>query len=197
MEALRKAGGEGADFVLDGSGRLSPGDASSIAAELERFHLLWLDEPCRLANLGAVRKVTDESVTPLGFGRHIHHAGDFQDLLREEVVDVLRPPLALNGISQIRRMAALAETYYVAVAPHHDGGPVGTAAALHLAASLPNFFIQQIPLPEAEQDRRMRAEIVTASPEKVQDGFAPLPTGPGLGITVNEEALSKYKETTR
>jgi galactonate dehydratase len=91
-------------------------------------------------------------------------------------------------------MAALAETYYIAVAPHHDGGPVGTAAALQLAASLPNFFIQHIPAPEAEADRRMRAELAGGSIEIIKDGFAALPVGPGLGIKVNEDALERYNE---
>ncbi|MSO24181.1 MAG: hypothetical protein EXQ58_13255 [Acidobacteria bacterium] len=174
--------------------RESAGDASSLAHELERFHLLWFDEPCRLSNLGAARKIAAESVTDLGFGRHLHDSGDFQDLLREELIDVLRPSLALNGISQIRKMAALAETYYVAVAPQHNGGPIATAAALHLAASLPNFFIQQIPLPVTEADRKMRAELSGVSVERMIDGFAALPTGTGLGITVSEDAFEKYKE---
>ena len=111
-----------------------------------------------------------------------------------EAADVLRPDLSFNGISQLRKIAALAEAYYVAVAPHHDGGPIATAAALHLAASIPNFFIQQIPLPEAEEDRRMRAALVSGPVEEIKEGFAELPRGPGLGITVNEEALQKYKE---
>ncbi|MCI0420322.1 MAG: hypothetical protein L0312_14040 [Acidobacteria bacterium] len=194
LDGLRGAGGDGLDFVLDGAGKLSAGDAASLAHELESFHLLWFDEPCRLSNLGTVRKIAAESVTPLGFGRHLHDAGAFQDLLREEVIDVLRPSLALNGISQIRKMAALAETYYVAVAPYHNGGPIATTAALHLAANLPNFFIQQIPLPVAEADRKMRAELTGVSVERVTDGFAALPTGAGLGITVSEDALEKYKE---
>ena len=194
FDSLRSSGGDQVDFILDGSGTLSPGDASSLAHELERFHLLWFDEPCRLSNLSAARKIAAETVTALGFGQQLHDPGAFQDLLREELVDVLRPSVALNGISQIRKVAALAEAYYVAVAPHHDGGPIATAAALHLAASLPNFFIQQIPLPLAEEDRRMRAELTGASVERVTDGFATLPTGAGLGITVNEDALEKYKE---
>ena len=82
----------------------------------------------------------------------------------------------------------------MAVAPYHAGGPVGTAAALHLAASLPNFFIQQTPFAEAEADRQMRAEIAGSTLEKVTDGYLSLPTGPGLGVTVNEEALDKYQE---
>ncbi len=194
LEALRAEAGDGADFVLDGAGALTPGDASSLAAALERFHLLWFDEPCRLTNLNAIRKISSESVTPLGFGRDVHEASVFQDLLREGAIDILRPNLARSGISSIRRMAAMAETYYTAVAPYHNGGPIGTAAALHLAASLPNFFIQQIPLPSAEEDRRMRAELTGGTVEIVKDGFAQLPAGPGLGITVNEKVLEKYVE---
>src|SRR6266852_126888 len=185
LDKLRAAAGD-ADFVLDGAASLTPGDAGRVAAAIERLHLLWFDEPCRLSNLSAVRKIADESATPLGFGRHIEQPGEVQDALREEVVDILRPDLARHGISQIRRMAALAETYYVAVAPHHEGGPIGTAAALHLAASLPNFFVQHIPIPGAKADRRMREEVTGGPVETVKDGFATLPTAPGLGITVPE-----------
>jgi galactonate dehydratase len=195
MEALRSAAGQNHDFVLDGGESLSPGDAASLCAALERFHLLWLDEPCRVSNLAALSKMASESVTPLGFGRTVTHGGDFQEMLRMEVIDLLRPGMGLNGIQQIRKLSALAETYYVAVAPHHDGGPIGTAAALHLAASIPNFFIQQIPLPQAEEDREMRAALVSGALESIKDGFAELPRGPGLGIAVNEEALQKYKES--
>jgi galactonate dehydratase len=146
FDKLRVAAAD-ADFVLDGAASLTPSDAGRLAAAVEQLHLLWLDEPCPLSNLSAVRKITDESPTPLGFGRHIEQPGEVQDALREEVVDILRPDLARHGISQIRRMAALAETYYVAVAPHHEGGPIGTAAALHLAASLPNFSSNTFPFP--------------------------------------------------
>ena len=194
LDALRAAGGDDADFVLDASGALTPGDAANLATALEPFHLLWFDEPCPLSNLGAVRKLASEDVTPLGFGRHLDRPGEFQDLLREDAVDVLRPSLSRHGISGIRRIAAIAEAYYIAVAPHHEGGPIATAAALHLAATLPNFYIQQIPLPEAGEDQRMRAELTGRPIETVTDGFAGLPRGPGLGLAVNEEALQKYQE---
>lgn len=193
LEKLREAGGANFDLVLDGAGALSPGDASSLAAALERFHLLWFDEPCRISSLSTLRKISSESVTPIGLGRQVHRAADFQDLLREEVIDVLRPSLSLNGLTQIRKMAALAEAYYVAVAPHHDGGPIGVAAGVHLAASLPNFFIQQVPFAHAEADRKMRAELLSGWDTQILDGFAALPTGPGLGITVNETALDKFR----
>ncbi len=185
MEALRKIGGREVDFVLDGRGRLSPSDAASLATALEKFHLLWFDEPCLMANLSAVRKISEENVTPIGFGRNVTAASSIQDLLREDAVDVIRPDIARLGIVAIRRMAALAETYYVAVAPYHDGGPVATAAALQLAASLPNFFIQQVPWPASERDRNLREQLVSPAVERAAGGFLPLPKGPGLGITVD------------
>jgi L-alanine-DL-glutamate epimerase-like enolase superfamily enzyme len=80
----------------------------------------------------------------------------------------------------------------VAVAPHHHGGPVGTAAAIHLAASVPNFFVQHVPIPAAAEDRAMRQAIVSPDLETGRNGFLELPKGPGLGITINESALEKY-----
>jgi galactonate dehydratase len=194
LETLRKAAGDNADFVLDGANRLTPGDAQMISAAIETFHVLWFNEPCPATNIGVLKKIAGENVTPIGVGRLAREGSNIQDLLREDAVDIIRPDLGLHGISRVRRMAVIAETYYVAVGPTHDGGPIGTAAALQLAAAIPNFFIQQVPFPEAEQDRRMRADLAGASLEVPHDGFLNLPTGPGLGITVNEQMLEKYKE---
>ena len=192
LDALRTAGGDQVDFVLDGAGLLTPGDAANVAMTIESMHPLWFDDPVAVTNTQTIRKIADESVVPLGFGRGITNPGTYQELLRESLIDILRPDIGREGISGCRRIAAMAEPYYVAVAPRHDGGPIGTAAAIHLAASLPNFFIQHIPLPDAEDDTRMRNEIVGAPVERVHDGFVAIPNGPGLGINVNEAALDEY-----
>lgn len=194
LDRVRSAAGEGCDFVLDAAGKLTPGDASTLSAAFERLHLLWFDEPCPLSNLSAASRIAGENVTPVGFGRFVAEAGVFQDLLCDDAVDVVRPDLARHGITQSRRISAVAEPYYVAVAPFHDSGPIATAAALNLAACLPNFFIQQIPYPAAEADRRMRARLAGDATETVKDGFLQLPRGPGLGITVNEAAFGEYRE---
>ena len=191
LETLRAAGGEDSDFVIDCGAALTPGDASSLSDALERLHPLWLDEPCDLTSLTGIRKISEERVTALGFGRSLTRPAEFQELLREDVIDVFRPDLARNGITQIRKSAALAETNYVAIAPYHDGGPIGTAAALHLAASLPNFFAQQVPLPEAEEDRRFRAALAGTSLETVTDGYLALPTAPGLGLQIDASLVGK------
>jgi galactonate dehydratase len=170
LKEFRQAAGEGVDFVLDAAGKLSPGQASLVAAAVERLHPLWLDEPCPLANIRADLKVSEENVTPLGFGRAATRPTEFQELLREQVIDVLRPDLGRMSISSIRRAAAIAETYYTAVAPYNTGGRIATAAGLHLAASIPNFYLLDVPLGTA----------------KINDGFAALPMAPGLGIEINE-----------
>ena len=193
IRALVDAVAAGSDFVLSGNGMLTQGDAASVAATVEQKHPLWFDEPCSTSNLETIRKISGESVVPLGFGRGIRDIGVFQALLREGLIDVVRPELSVFGITGVKRIAALAETYYVAVAPRHDTGPVGTAAALHLAAAIPNFFVQQIPVPAAPEDRAMRAALCSPNPEAGRDGFLALPQGPGLGIVVNQSALEKYR----
>ena len=192
LEALRSVGGDDIDFVLDGGNQLTPGDAQMISAAIERFHVLWFNEPCHSVNIGALKKIAGENVTPIGIGQHIIEGSEIQNLLREDAVDIIRPDIGLNGISNIRRMAAIAETYYVAVGPAHFGGPIGTAAALHLAASIPNFFIQQIPFPVDKEDQLMRSELTLSPVEIISDGFAEVPIDQGLGITVNEKSLEKY-----
>ena len=172
LKAMRTAA-PNADFAFEARAQLTPGDAASLAAEVESMHPLWFDEPCPVSNLETIRKISEETVVPLGFGRTISDPGTFQDLLREGLVDLVRPDLLTYGISGVCRLAAMAETYYVAMAPWHQGGAIAHAAALHAAASMPNFFIAQAPA------------VGAATPPK--DGFFPLPTGPGLGIEVDEK----------
>jgi galactonate dehydratase len=193
LAELRRGRGAEYEFVIQADSALTAGDAASVAHTLERWHPLWFDEPCALSNSQTLRKIAEESVVPLGFGRDIMDAGTYLELLRQGLIDVVRPDVGREGITAIRRIAAMAETYYTAVAPRHAGGPVATAAALQLAATLPNFFIQQIPLPRARADAGMREEIGGSEVERVKDGFATLPSGFGLGIQVRVQALEKYR----
>ncbi|HTP34305.1 MAG TPA: mandelate racemase/muconate lactonizing enzyme family protein [Candidatus Acidoferrales bacterium] len=194
IERMRSLAGPDLDIVLDAAGRLTPGDAAFVATALEKNHLLWFDEPTEVLTHDGLARITEESVMPVGLGRSVHEISVFQNLLRWGAVDLLRPSLGLNSMVKIRRMAAIAETHYVAVAPYHDGGPIATAAGIHLAASLPNSFIQQVPFPGSERDAAMRAELVSGNPEAAKDGFASLVNKPGFGIEVNEKSLDRYSE---
>jgi len=132
LEALRNAAGATADFVLACEGRLRAAEAARIARALEGFHLLWMDEPCR----DGMKKIAEETVVPLGFGGPVER---MRDLLREGVAGMLRPDLDKLGASGVRKIAALAETYYVAVAPLSKDDHL----AIQVAASLANFFIHE------------------------------------------------------
>lgn len=193
LERMREAAGEDVDFVLDCGGQLTPAEAVGIAREIEPLHVLWMDEPTRRVQHGSLRRISAETVTPLGLGREIVDNSEFQDLLREDAVDVLRPDIGRLGITQVRKAAALAETYYVAVAPRCTGGPIATAAAMHVAASIPNFFLLEMPFPTKLQDRENRRLVGGEDLEKVVDGFLPLPKGPGLGINVSRDVLKHYE----
>jgi galactonate dehydratase len=191
LDGLREAAGEDCDFVLDCGGRTTPGEALSIADRLEDFHVLWMDEPCGEASAAAQSSISKGSVTAVGFGRGVSDNARFQDLLREDGVDVLRPALAIHGLTSIRKAAALAEAYYVAVAPFHRGGPIGAAAGIQVCAALPNSFIQETPFATDRATRQARAAI-SGWDEKPVDGFFPLSGKPGLGLEVDEKALDKY-----
>ncbi|MGC2400519.1 MAG: enolase C-terminal domain-like protein [Acidobacteriaceae bacterium] len=177
LKAMRAAAPH-ADFAFEGGDQLTPSDSASLAAAVESIHPLWFDAPCPVSNLSTLRKITDETVVPLGLGRDISSPGTFQDLLRSGMIDLLRLNVVTWGVSGIRRLAAMAETYYVAVSVWHDAGPIASAAALHAAASIPNFFIVQFP----------SAGAGSATP---RDGFFELPKGPGLGVEVDESILKR------
>jgi galactonate dehydratase len=194
VAAIQAKGGENSEWVLDGAAGLTPGDAAMVAMALEKNHLVWFDEPTGVLTTDALAKITDESVMPIGIGRSIHDIGVFQNLLRFGSVNVLRPSLGMNSLAKIKRIAAIAETHYVAVAPYHGGGPLGTLAGIHLAAALPNSYIQEVPVPASDRDAAMRAELTSGNQELADKGFAALLNRPGLGCDVNEKALDTYSE---
>ena len=166
--------------MLRGAGMLTAGDAASVAASLERFHLLWFDEPCPVTNLRTIRKIAEESVTPLGFGMACANPRCFRTCcVRDSSTSSARSSDGRHQPNTPDRHNG--GDLLCGRAPRHEGGPIATAAALHLAASLPNFFIQHIPLPSDERDRRMRLELISQPVETVMDGFAALPRGIGVG----------------
>lgn len=194
LEDFKKLAGTDAEVVLDGAGALLPGDAAVVARAMEPAHPIWFDEPTSVHSQDALSRITDESTMPVGIGRGIHNIGDFQNLLRLGCVDVVRPSLALNSVHKIRRIAAIAETHYIAVAPYHDGGPLATIAGVHLGASLSNFYTQEVPIPASPRDRAMRGEILGGAVERPVDGFLALVNQPGLGVRVDESAMARYSE---
>jgi galactonate dehydratase len=194
VAAMQTMAGASAEWVLDGNGAMTPGDAASVAVALERIHPIWFDEPTGVVTQDALAKIVEESVMPIGLGRKITDIVGFQGLLASGSVNVVRPSLGLNSLTKIKRVAAIAETHYAAIAPFHDGGPIGAMAGVHLNAALINAYSQQIPVPASDRDAAMRAEITSGLKETGDKGFFALINRPGLGFEVNEKALDTYSE---
>ena len=194
VAAMQAMTGASAEWVLDGEGAMTPGDAASVAVALERIHPVWFDEPTEVITQDGLAKIVEESVMPIGLGRKITDIVGFQSLLASGSVNVVRPNLGLNSLTKIKRVAAIAETHYVAFAPFYDGGPIGAMAGIHLNAALINAYAQQIPVPASDRDAAMRAEITSGIKEAGDKGFAALINRPGLGFEVNEKALDANSE---
>ena len=190
---MQRLAGASAEWVLDAAGAMTPADAASVAVVLERSHPIWFDEPTLVTTQDALAKIVDESTMPIALGRHITDMAAFQSLLAGGSVNIVRPDLGLNSLTKIKRVAAVAETHYVGIAPFHNGGPIGSMAGVHLNASILFAYAQQIP-PASDRDAAMRVEIASGMKESGDKGFFALLNRPGLGFEVNERALDAWSE---
>jgi galactonate dehydratase len=189
VEAVRDAVGPEVEILVEMHGRFTPAQAIAIARELEQFAPGWIEEPVPPENLRALAKVARKVNVPVATGERIHNRFEFRELFELQAADVIQPdPSMCGGILETKKIAAWAEAYYVLVAPHNVGGPVSTAACLHLAATVPNFKIQEHFNDFAEEWVK---EVAPGNPEVV-DGYFALPEGPGLGVTFNEELVHEH-----
>lgn len=180
-ESLRAAAGDGIDIMFDVHGRTSPTVAIGIARELEAMHPLFLEEPCLPENVPALARIAKASPVPIATGERLFTRFGFREVLERGAAAVVQPDLChAGGISECRRIAALAETYYVGVAPHNPLGPISTAACLQLDAVLPNFVIQEL---------GSLGDGLLRRPFAIEEGHIAVPEGPGLGIDVDIEAV--------
>jgi len=193
VEAVRDAVGPDVEILIEMHGRFTPATAVAIARDLEPFRPSWIEEPVPPENLAALKKVSDRVTIPVATGERIHARDEFRELFELQAADVIQPDLTMcGGIAETRKLAAWAEAYYVLVAPHNVGGPVSTAAALHLAAATPNFKIQEHFNDFGEPYVK---EAAPGNPDVVDGSFA-LPEGPGLGVTLDEAVVLEHPRRT-
>ena len=190
VEAVRDAVGPDVEILIEMHGRFNPVTAVEFARELARFKPSWLEEPVPPENLAAQKKAAD-AIAPLGIpvatGERLHTMYEYRELFELQACDIIQPDIThFGGILNTKKLAAWAEAYYLLIAPHNVGGPISTAAALHLAACTPNFKIQEHFNDFAE------AYVKKAAPgnPEIEDGHFALPSGPGLGVTLDEEVVA-------
>jgi galactonate dehydratase len=186
VEAVRDAVGPGVELFVEMHGRFTAAQAMALARDLERVAPGWLEEPVPPDQPAALTRVAAHTTLPIATGERLHTRAAFRDLFALGAVDVAQPDLThCGGILETKKIAAMAETHGVLVAPHNVGASVGTAAALHLAACIPNLKIQEYFNDFAEPYVVEAARGLPA----VTDGYFPLPQGPGLGVTFNEDVV--------
>jgi len=186
VEAVRDAIGPDAELMIEMHGRFTPATAISLARDLERFRPTWIEEPVPPDNIKALQRVSHHVSIPVATGERIHTRHEFRELFERQACDIVQADTTTcGGIAEAKKIAAWAESYYLMVAPHNVGGPVATAAAIHLAASTPNFKIQEHFNDFAESHVKASAP---GNPEVV-GGYFTLPQKPGLGVELNEDVV--------
>ena len=181
VAAIRELLGPRIDLALDFHGRLSPANSRRFARMVEPYFPMFIEEPVLPGDTRALRDIATSTPIPVATGERLFTRAQFQDVIEQEAVAVVQPDLShCGGIFEGRKIAAMAETRNIAVAPHCPLGPICFAASLQLAACTPNFLIQEMVT---------RGEDYLKTPFEVRDGYIPVPTGPGLGIELDEEKL--------
>ena len=188
MAALRSALGADIDIMVDCHGRHFPANALEFCRILAPYRPYFIEEPVPPENVDAMVEVRRGSPVPIATGERRVTRFEFREIFEKQACHVIQPDLChCGGISEAKKIAAMAETYYMGVAPHNPLGPVANAAALHFALSTPNFLIQEDML----SDVPWRWDVVHHD-LKTENGYWLPCDRPGLGVEVNEEAAAKH-----
>jgi len=188
VAVVREAAGEDADVMLDLHGRTSPSTAIQLGRALEPYRPWWLEEPCQPGIADALAEVARAIPIPVAAGERLVERSAFAELLDKRACAIIQPNVCYcGGVSEFRRIAALAETALVPVAPHNPNGPIGTMVSVHLALALANVPILEL----VRGDVAWRDEIVD-DPLVTTDGYVDPPTRPGIGVELVEEVAAAH-----
>jgi galactonate dehydratase len=188
MDAMRRAVGDDVDIMVDCHGRHSPANALEFCRVLAPYRPYFVEEPVPPENVEVMAELRRASPVPIATGERRLTRHDFRPLFEQHACDVIQPDLChCGGLWEAKKIAAMAEAYYLGVAPHNPLGPVANAAALHFALSTPNFLIQEDML----GDVPWRFDVVQHSLQ-TEAGYWLPNNAPGLGIEVDEAAAARH-----
>jgi len=181
--AMRKAGGDSMDIGIDFHGAIPPQTSKILIKELEPYQPMFIEEPCQPQNVDVLADIARMTHLPIATGERIFTKWGFREILEKGAASILQPDLChAGGITEGRLIAGMAEAYYAVIAPHNPMGPISLAAGLQLAASIPNFLVQeQVSLGDGYIKKPFQLE---------KDGTVLIPKGPGLGVELDENKLA-------
>ncbi len=189
VEAVRGAVGPNVDILIEVHRRLAPMHAIRIAKALEKYSPFWYEEPVPSDNVDALCLVKSQVDIPIVTGECLYTKSEFRTIFEKSAADIINPDICnTGGILELKEIAAMAEPYYIAVAPHNYNSTIfGLAASLQAAAVIPNFLILEYFL-----FFESLSNDIAENPFSVDNGYIALPNNPGLGIQLKEDALSHY-----
>ena len=185
--AIREAIGEGADLGVEIHRNLTPAEAITLARELAPLRLAYYEDPLPPQSEDALEYVARHVDLPLAAGERSYSLYQFAELIDRRIVAFVRADLSLaGGITQAKKIAALAEAHFVQYFPHLMGSSVNTMAFAQLDAAIPNYFVQEANVPQGAA-----LEILDAVPQVVE-GYLEIPQRPGIGIEIDEAAAARF-----
>lgn len=189
MALLRQSLGDYIDIALDPHAQvLEPVRALELCDVVAPYRPLFVEEPLRPENVEAMADVRAKARVPIATGEMLYTKWEFRDLLRVRAADIIQPDVCCcGGLTEIKKIAALAEAEYVSVAPHNPMGPVATAVNAQFAATAPTFLILEYHV-DAESPRR----DLVQEPYTLHEGYLELPDKPGIGIELNPEYYARH-----
>ncbi len=196
VASIREALGYKLDIAIDFHGRIHKSMARMLMQELEQYKLMFIEEPVLTENEEAFIELRRHTATPIATGERNYTRWGFKNLITGGGVDIVQPDLShAGGILECKKIAAMAEAYDVAVAPHCPLGPIALAACTQLDFCTPNAFIQEQSLGiHYNQGSDLLDYLKDKSVFKFNNGHIDRPTAPGLGIEINEEKVKEMAE---
>jgi galactonate dehydratase len=189
MAAAREGAGQEMEIYVECSEFLSPRTAILAADALAPYRPAWFEEPIPFENTKAMVQLQRDLRIPIATGERLLSRWEYRELLESGGCRVIQPDLMhAGGLTEVKRIASLADTYYVPVAPHNPGGPLCTVAAMHLAAAIPNFLV----LEQMEDERELR-DRASSHPIQFRDGCFEISDAPGFGLEPNLEVLEGHE----
>lgn len=196
VKAVREAVGPEVEILVEVHRRLAPMHAIRVAEMMEPYAPFWYEEPVSARDLDGLAEAKRNIRLPVVTGEELYTKAEFRQVFEKRAADIINPDVCnCGGILELREIAAMAETYHIAVSPHnYNSTALGLAATLHAAAGMPNFLIT-----EYFVNFEAVGNEIAMEPFTVEDSYIPLPGRPGLGIELDETALARhpYRELPR